>query len=183
MEGREGASPTTAAICRDDGLGRWRPRSASFGEEFPELDAFVKKAIPLQHREGYFGKSFDAEHPGDDDLALLWGNGRLLVGLVEYYQLRHDEAALAAARRLGDFLVGIGPAFNPTRWRMILGRGILPLRIFAGRSRRKGWLAVCGDARDEVSRSVRGYFEADGAAAGRSCSRISVQRARDIGAL
>jgi DUF1680 family protein len=96
--------------------GRWigalAASSLSFGEDFPPLDAFVRKSLPLQHPEGYFGKSFNTEHPADDDLALLWGNGRLLVGLMEYHALRRDPATLAAARRLGDFLVAIGPQFN-----------------------------------------------------------------------
>ncbi len=107
--------------------GRWigalAASSASFGEDFPTLDAFVKRALPLQHPEGYFGKSFNADHPTDDDLALLWGNGRLLVGLMEYYALRHDQAALASARRLGDFLVAIGPAFNSTKMAEDFGAG------------------------------------------------------------
>ncbi len=60
--------------------GRWigalSACSASYGEDFPVLDEFVRKALPLQHSEGYFGKSFHADHPTDYDLALLWGNGR-----------------------------------------------------------------------------------------------------------
>jgi DUF1680 family protein len=107
--------------------GRWigalAASSASFGEQFPALDEFVKRAIPLQHAEGYFGKSFDADHPGDDDLALLWGNGRLLVGLIEYYALRPDPEVLAAARKLGDFLVGIGPKFNSPQMAQDFGAG------------------------------------------------------------
>src|SRR5579859_1918334 len=107
--------------------GRWigalAASSASFGEEFPMLDEFVKKALTLQHPEGYFGKSFNAEHPGDDDLALLWGNGRLLVGLMEYHALRHDPATLSAARRLGDFLVAIGPRFNSQQMAEDFGAG------------------------------------------------------------
>ena len=107
--------------------GRWigalAASSSSFGEDFPTLDAFVKKALPLQHPEGYFGKSFNAEHPADDDLALLWGNGRLLVGLMEYHSLRHDPATLAAARRLGDFLIAIGPQFNSQKMADDFGAG------------------------------------------------------------
>jgi DUF1680 family protein len=107
--------------------GRWigalAASSASFGDDFPVLDEFVKKALPLQHPEGYFGKSFNAEHPDDDDLALLWGNGRLLVGLMEYHSLRHDSAALAAARRLGDFLVAISPRFNSQQMAEDFGAG------------------------------------------------------------
>ena len=110
--------------------GRWigalAASSASFGDQFPVLDDFVRKALPLQHPEGYFGKSFNPDHPGDDDLALLWGNGRLLVGLMEYHALRRDPAALAAARRLGDFLVGIGPKFNSQQMADRFRRG--PLR-------------------------------------------------------
>ncbi len=107
--------------------GRWigalAASSASFGEDFPALHDFVKQAIPLQHSEGFFGKSFSADHPGDNDLALLWGNGRLLVGLMEYYNLQPDPAALAAARRLGDFLVGIGPRFNAQKMAEDFGAG------------------------------------------------------------
>jgi len=36
----------------------------------------------------------------------------LLVGLIEYYSLNRDPIVLASARRLGDFLVRIGPQFN-----------------------------------------------------------------------
>ena len=120
--------------------GRWigalAASSTSFGDDFPVLDEFVKKALPLQHPEGYFGKSFNAEHPGDDDLALLWGNGRLLVGLMEYHALRHDPAALVAARRLGDFLVAIGPQIQfATDGRRLRRRRTSPPLTSAGPSR------------------------------------------------
>ncbi|UWZ83951.1 glycoside hydrolase family 127 protein [Occallatibacter riparius] len=96
--------------------GRWigslATSSAQFGERFPVLDKFVAQAVALQHREGYFGKSFNAANPGDDDMALLWGNGRLLVGLLEYHALNHDPQVLAAARNLGNFLLRIAPQFN-----------------------------------------------------------------------
>jgi DUF1680 family protein len=96
--------------------GRWIGALAScavqFGENFPALAPFVRDAIALQKPEGWFGKSFNRENPNDDDLALLWGNGRLLVGLMEYHQLQPDPAVLAAARRLGDFLLEIAPLYN-----------------------------------------------------------------------
>lgn len=96
--------------------GRWigalASSSAAFNESFPVLDPFVAKAITLQHPEGYFGRSFNAANPGDDDLALLWGNGRLLVGLLEYHALHPNPQVLAAARHLGDFLLRIAPRFN-----------------------------------------------------------------------
>ena len=93
--------------------GRWigalASCSAQFGESFPALAPFVRDAIALQKPEGSFGKSFNREKPNDDDLALLWGNGRLLVGLMEYHAIQPDPAVLASARRLGDFLLAIEP--------------------------------------------------------------------------
>jgi len=96
--------------------GRWIGALSScahqFGESLPALEPFVRDAIALQKPDGWFGKSFNRENPNDDDLALLWGNGRLLVGLMEYHALKPDPAVLAAARRLGDFLLAIAPIFN-----------------------------------------------------------------------
>ena len=96
--------------------GRWigalASCSAQFGESFPALAPFVRDAIALQKPEGSFGKSFNREKPNDDDLALLWGNGRLLVGLMEYHAIQPDPAVLASARRLGDFLLAIAPLYN-----------------------------------------------------------------------
>ena len=80
-----------------------------YGTPFPRLDALVTKVIALQKPDGYFGSSFHYEKPTDNDLALLWGNGRLLVGLLEYYRYKPDPAVLAACKKLGDFLVRISP--------------------------------------------------------------------------
>jgi DUF1680 family protein len=138
--------------------GRWigalAASSSSFGEEFPGLDQFVKKAIPLQHPEGYFGKSFNAEHPGDDDLALLWGNGRLLVGLMEYYTLRRDAATLAAARRLGDFLVGIGSAFNSQKMADDFGAGHFATSYICWTQQTEGLAALYAETKDTKYRDL-----------------------------
>jgi DUF1680 family protein len=96
--------------------GRWiGALSASatiFGESFPSLHEVVRRVIGSQHQDGYFGSTFHFDKPDDNDLALLWGNGRLLVGLMEYYALTSDADVLSAAKRLGDFLVRIAPRFN-----------------------------------------------------------------------
>lgn len=76
---------------------------------FPNLDALVDKVIDLQKPDGYFGSTFHYDKPTDLDMALLWGNGRLLVGLIEYYLLKPSPQVLAACKRLGDFLVRVGP--------------------------------------------------------------------------
>lgn len=99
-----------------DTSGRWigalSVSAKTFGDSFPSLHEVVGRIIPLQHRDGYFGSIFHYDHPDDNDLALLWGNGRLLVGLMEYYSLTSDPNVLSAANRLGEFLVRIAPVFN-----------------------------------------------------------------------
>jgi DUF1680 family protein len=85
-----------------------------YGKPFPGLHGLVEKVIALQKTDGYFGAGFHYDKPTDEDLALLWGNGRLLVGLLEYYRLKASAPllgapVLAACRRLGDWLVRIGP--------------------------------------------------------------------------
>lgn len=90
-------------------IGALATASLTYGRAFPELDALVEKTIALQKPDGYFGSTFHYDKPTDQDLALLWGNGRLLVGLLEYYRLKNSAPVLAACRRLGDWLVRIGP--------------------------------------------------------------------------
>ena len=90
-------------------IGALATASQVYGTKFPSLDGLVQKVIACQKPDGYFGRSFHYEKPTDDDLALLWGNGRLLVGLVEYYRVKPSTQVLAASRKLGDWLVRIGP--------------------------------------------------------------------------
>jgi DUF1680 family protein len=81
-------------------------------QSYPQLDALVTKILALQKPEGYFGARFNTEKMGFPESALLWGNGRLLTGLLEYYSLNQRPDVLAAARKLGDFMIRIGPALN-----------------------------------------------------------------------
>jgi DUF1680 family protein len=138
--------------------GRWigalAASSSSFGEDFPSLDAFVKAALPLQHPEGYFGESFNADHPADDDLALLWGNGRLLVGLMEYYSLRRDPSALAAARKLGDFLVAIGPQFNSQKMAEEFGAGHFATSYICWTQQTEGLAALYAETKESKYRDL-----------------------------
>ena len=99
-----------------DVSGRWvgalATASVTYGDHFPTLTPVVQRILALQHPEGYFGKIFHFDHPDDNDLALLWGNGRLLIGLMEYHALTQDPATLASAKKLGDFLVRLGSKYN-----------------------------------------------------------------------
>lgn len=82
------------------------------GQRFPHLDDIVTKTIALQKPDGHFGGAFSTGKVTNDDMAILWGNGRLLIGLLEYQALYPRAEVLASARRLGDFLVAQSPRFN-----------------------------------------------------------------------
>lgn len=87
------------------------------GIYMPGVDELAIQIVSLQHTDGYFGASFNFCDPKDDDLALLWGNGRMLIGLLEYYDYRRIPMVLSAARKLGNFLVRIGPLMNSVAMR------------------------------------------------------------------
>ena len=76
----------------------------------PFLDGLVVRLLEYQKPDGRFGSTdlrYLPDEIGLDHMALLWGNGRLLVGLLEYHAVDPDEAVLAASRRLGDFLLSV----------------------------------------------------------------------------
>lgn len=82
------------------------------GERYPVLDRIVTGAIKLQQPDGHFGAPMSTGRVVDSDMATLWGNGRMLIGLLEYYDLTHRADVLAAARKLGDFYVNAAARFN-----------------------------------------------------------------------
>ncbi len=82
------------------------------GQAIPELDRVAAKLLPLQKADGHFGDPFTTNGVANSDMALLWGNGRMLIGLLEYYRLKPTPEVLACARRLGDCFVQLGPRFN-----------------------------------------------------------------------
>jgi len=82
------------------------------GKDFPELDRVVGKLVKLQQADGHFGDPFSTNEVTKSDMALLWGNGRLLIGLLEYHRVKPSPEVLACARRLGDCFVNLGPRFN-----------------------------------------------------------------------
>lgn len=73
-----------------------------------DLPQLVKALITYQKPDGRFGDAgltFREDQISGEHMALLWGNGRLLVGLMQYYKEYKDENALQAARKLGDFFI------------------------------------------------------------------------------
>ena len=74
------------------------------------MTELMDEALTYQHPDGRFGNPelvFDPEKLGSPHMALLWGNGRLLVGLMKYYEMDRQPKVLAAAKKLGDFINGI----------------------------------------------------------------------------
>ena len=97
--------------------GRWIGAAAFLAPQFPKaFTAFpaVMAGFPLyQKGDGHFGA--DQHLPKIErgrDMPILWGNGRLLIGLVEVYDRTGDPSALALARRLGDYFVATDPVYN-----------------------------------------------------------------------
>ncbi|MEZ5391493.1 MAG: glycoside hydrolase family 127 protein [Bryobacterales bacterium] len=74
--------------------------------------ALAPQIFALQRPDGGFRQALSPEGATEDDMARLWGHGRLLVGLVEYYEASGDPRSLEVARRLGDFLVDHAARFN-----------------------------------------------------------------------
>lgn len=91
--------------------GRYLEALAAAGalDQAAELPARV---FGLQRPDGGFANPLSSGGGvANDDMARLWGHGRLLVGLLAVYRDQGDERALEAARRLGDFLAEVAPRF------------------------------------------------------------------------
>jgi len=74
------------------------------------LQQLVKQLITYQRPDGRFGNAelvFTEDKIGGEHMALLWGNGRLLVGLMQYYKIHKDPQVLQTAQRLGDFITNV----------------------------------------------------------------------------
>jgi len=70
------------------------------GEQYPRLHA-VARAIPqLQRATGLVGSDHNLDAI---DFQVIWGQGRLLAGLLEYHAAFPSAEVLECARRLGDY--------------------------------------------------------------------------------
>jgi len=160
LEDVTGTGPRRFTQFSGDVSGRWigalATATAVFGDRFAHLDEVVRRTVALQHPEGYFGKDFHFDDPNDDDLALLWGNGRLLAGLVEYYSLTHNEAALAAARKLGDFLLRLGPKYNSRAMEEEFGASHFASSYICWTQQTEGLAGLYAATRDERYRDLCG---------------------------
>jgi DUF1680 family protein len=74
----------------------------------PTLAPLVRSVARWQKPDGHFGVVVDLSKPlvkNAPPIPMLWGNARLLVGLIAAAQRCHNKESMAAAKRLGDFYV------------------------------------------------------------------------------
>ena len=96
-------------------------------------------------------------------MALLWGNGRMLVGLLTYHQATGDAAALAGARRLAGFLLGVREATKaPEVMARVEGQGAFGFICFTQLAE---GLVLLGPATGEARTSTAGARDRSAAAA------------------
>ena len=125
-----------------------------YGVGVPGLDALVEKTIALQKPEGYFGSAFHFDKPTDSEMALLWGNGRLLVGLLEYYEWKPSDPVLASSRRIGDFLVRISPSMQSKAMRDSFGAQHFAASYICWTQQTEGLSKLYGVTKDERYRTL-----------------------------
>jgi DUF1680 family protein len=130
-------------------IGALASLAAESGERFPLLDRVVDGAIRLQRADGHFGAPLSTGAVTDSDMATLWGNGRMLIGLAEYYDLTHRSEALGAARRLGDFLVRAAPRFNSAEVREAYNREKFAVGYICWTNTLEGVVALYRVTKDE----------------------------------
>jgi DUF1680 family protein len=118
------------------------------GESWPLLDEVVDSALRLQKPEGYFGAALDAGPVSDRQMALLWGNGRLLIGLIEYHRMSGSPAALQAARRLADWMISMAPVLNSVETQRAFNDGKLAVGYICWTQNMEGLVALFELTRD-----------------------------------
>src|SRR5262245_16093244 len=81
-----------------DQYGRWLGAVALAShytaQPLPALTQSVQRFLATQAANRFFGRTFNS--------LTWWGAGRGLIGLLEYWQVSRNEAALQAAVRLGE---------------------------------------------------------------------------------
>ena len=97
--------------------GRWIGAAAFLRPQYPKPFAALPEilaAIPAcQKGDGHFGADQDLRSIRHGrDLPILWGNGRLLIGLVEAYEQTGDRKSLEAAKKLGDYYIATDPLLD-----------------------------------------------------------------------
>jgi hypothetical protein len=118
----------------------------------PALAPLVDRLLATQKPDGRFGRAglaFTESETGTEHMALLWGNGRLLVGLMACHHVSGNPKVLDAARRLAGFLLGVREAArSPAVMRRVEGQGAFGFICFTQLAEGLAMLSrATGDAR------------------------------------
>ncbi|MBR5627483.1 MAG: glycoside hydrolase family 127 protein, partial [Thermoguttaceae bacterium] len=81
----------------------------------PILEQVIDEIVQYQKPDGHFGRDVDWEKTVDIagatdrslEMPILWGNGRLMLGLFAAYERFGNEKAYEAAKKMADFYVNI----------------------------------------------------------------------------
>ncbi len=92
-------------------LGAWSYISRLTGQHPAKLDSIAERILPHQNADGSFGMS-QIDDGWDMWGRQIFGHGRLLVGLIQYYRLCGDQQVLNAAQRLGDYFKNTVPKWT-----------------------------------------------------------------------
>ncbi|NOY58392.1 MAG: hypothetical protein GXO75_05610, partial [Calditrichaeota bacterium] len=102
-------------------LSTWSYISRLLNQRPEKLDSVAEAILKCQTPEGYFG--LQQMHDGWDEWGRQnFGHGRLLLGLLQYYKLSHNDRFLRAAEKLGDYFCKTVPEWamlypdNPYRF-------------------------------------------------------------------
>ncbi len=121
-----------------------RHTSAGRNERYAQLSEWLPELLAAQREDGHFGDPFAPQGLRREDMAMLWGNGRLLMGLIEHHRTSGDARSLEAARRLGDFLVKIAPEMNSPRVREQFAEGAFAMGYICWTQMIEGLTALHG---------------------------------------
>jgi len=88
-------------------LGALNACDAVLGAETPFIGKLIAGFKKHQKPDGHFGaeQDLDKEVNQQRDMALLWGNGRLLLALAERLRRKPDAQVRRMAIRLGDYVI------------------------------------------------------------------------------
>jgi DUF1680 family protein len=105
------ANPRRFNDFSGDLSGRFIEAMALAGQPVDErVHILVREILSHQRSDGRFGRadlSFDSGQLDREHMALLWGNGRLLVGLLAYHAVHPHGDVLGAAQRLAEFIARV----------------------------------------------------------------------------
>lgn len=98
--------------------GRYLGAVCKLNPESSFLKEVFKTIISYQKQDGRFGNeklTFSADSISKAHMALLWGNGRMLTALIDYYLYTGDSMAYSSAIKSGNFLAKIANSCTEKR--------------------------------------------------------------------